>query len=145
MPQHILNAQLLVPYEVSCLLPCATGSVPRARDAVRAALVAWGVGAGATEDAELVVSELVTNAVRASGPGGRQVAVRVVWADEGAVRVEVGDSGAGRPVPRVPVRGAEGGYGLVLVEALAQRWGTERRPGGAGKTVWAELRADGAA
>ncbi|WP_326687774.1 ATP-binding protein [Streptomyces sp. NBC_01795] len=138
MSQH---DQLREPYEASCRLPRGRQSVARARALVRAVLTAWEVDAGVTEDAELVVSELVTNAVRAPAPSDRQVAVRVVRPDEAAVRLEVGDAGEGRPAPRVPAPGDEGGYGLLLVEALAYQWGTERRPGGVGKTVWAELRA----
>ncbi len=134
MPQQ--DDQPREPYEASCRLPRSKASVPRARDLVRAALTAWEV----REDAELVVSELVTNAVRAPAPSDRQVAVRVGRPDEATVRLEVCDAGEGRPAPRVPAPGDEGGYGLLLVEALAYRWGTERRPGGVGKTVWAELR-----
>ncbi|HWG94645.1 MAG TPA: ATP-binding protein, partial [Mycobacteriales bacterium] len=56
----------------------------------------------------------------------------------GGVRLEVVDGHAGRvPVVRQPDADAEGGRGLVIVQALAARWGSERLS--AGKRVWCEL------
>lgn len=90
---------------------------------------------GCRADVELVVSELVTNAVRyGTEPGDSMLLVLEVG--EAGVRVEVHD-----PVRRVPkVRVGSGarqrGCGLVIVAALA-RWGVEHRP--LGKVVWAEV------
>ena len=84
------------------------------------------------DDARLVVSELVTNAILHAGTDIE--AQRVVRAD--AVRIEVTDLGGG--VPRCESTGATTqGRGLPIVEALGSRWGVLEL--GAGKTVWCEL------
>jgi anti-sigma regulatory factor (Ser/Thr protein kinase)/DNA-binding XRE family transcriptional regulator len=113
--------------------------------AVRA-LVAGALGADSdvTETAVLLTSELVANSVRHSDSrrrGGR-VTIRLVSV-AGGVRVEVADDGAPtRPALAAGPRGlADGGRGLQLVEALADRWGFE--PGQCRLTTWFEL--DGAA
>jgi hypothetical protein len=65
----------------------------------------------------------------------------------GTVRVEVSDT-RGERLPRIPPATTEddGGRGLLLVEALADRWGCAARAGGGpGKTVWAECAAPGLA
>ncbi|MEU3191659.1 hypothetical protein ABZ686_13695 [Streptomyces sp. NPDC006992] len=51
------------------------------------------------------------------------------------------DTNAAEPQRRDPAPGDEGGYGLLLVDVLAHRWGTARRACGIGKTVWAQLPA----
>ncbi|MEU6367973.1 ATP-binding protein [Streptomyces sp. NPDC046931] len=69
---------------------------------------------------------------------GRDFRVRLVLRD-GVVRVEVADGRTERlPVLRTP--GGEGGNGLPIVAAIAQRWGADPRPGCAYKVVWAEVR-----
>ncbi|WP_372441041.1 ATP-binding protein [Actinacidiphila acididurans] len=90
------------------------------------------------ETAVLLVSELVTNAVRHSRVAGRYILARCVLRED-ALRVEVGDAGDGVPVVRAAGDEAEGGRGLALVDALAAKWGTEPRAYGIGKTVWFEL------
>ncbi|RJL24110.1 ATP-binding protein [Bailinhaonella thermotolerans] len=91
--------------------------------------------------AELLVSEIMTNAIvhTESGRGG-QVRVSVRPADTG-IRVEVEDEGpreSGRPaVPRRQEELAEAGRGLLIVRLLAARWGF--RAGGNGTTTWFEL------
>ncbi|MER7486868.1 ATP-binding protein [Streptomyces sp. NPDC126497] len=92
----------------------------------------------------LVVGELAANAVRHGRVPGRGFGLRLVLdAAAGLVRVEVADAAAAkRPPASAPPTCPEGesGRGLLLVEALVLRWGTEpRRP--VGKTVWAELPA----
>ncbi|NSC24061.1 ATP-binding protein [Streptomyces albus subsp. chlorinus] len=128
-------------YDMTFRVSRTRRSVPRARRTVRAVLTEWGVSPRVRGDAELVLSELVTNAVGARAPRDRQVAVRVVRLEEGDLRMEVSDTNASAPRRREPVPGEdEGGYGLLLVDALAYRWGTERRACGIGKTVWAQVR-----
>ena len=84
------------------------------------------------DDARLVVSELVTNAILHAGT---DIEVLVVVRSD-AVRIEVTDLGGG--VPRsMPVKGTTSGRGLPIVEALGGRWGVLQL--GAGKTVWCEL------
>ncbi|MGW0390716.1 ATP-binding protein [Streptomyces sp. NPDC003042] len=110
-----------------------------ARGELRKVLAEWGL----TElegDALLVTSELVTNAVRhAVGPRDREIETRFVRLVRG-VRVEVHDACEARPVVRAP---DEGGRGLSLVDALADRWDVGERSG-PGKRVWAELSVKGA-
>ena len=90
----------------------------------------------------LLLTELVTNAVRHGGArNGEPVTVTVEhW--PGLLRVAVSDPGPGfrwrPPEPRRPPE--EGGYGLVLVDRMARRWGVE--PGADSTTVWFELSAD---
>lgn len=88
----------------------------------------------------LVVGELAANAVRHGRVPGHDFALRLALdAVAGLVRVEVADAAAKRPPVSTPSSCPEGesGRGLLLVEALAVRWGwAPRRP--VGKTVWAE-------
>ncbi|KOV66608.1 serine/threonine protein kinase [Streptomyces sp. AS58] len=112
-------------------------------------LDAWGVPYGGDTHGAitLVVSELCANAVRHGHVAGRDFHLLLV-ADPAActVRIEVGDA-RGEHVPRIPVTAqgdGDGGRGLLLVEALADRWGcSPREGGGPGKTVWAECAAPG--
>lgn len=90
------------------------------------------------EDAAVVVSELVTNAVIHAGT---TVAVRIHLLDAGGVRLEVADSRSWPPVPRQLVPDSVGGRGLVLVQALADSWGVDATPDG--KVVWAEIEPAG--
>jgi len=116
------------------------GAVPSARVHVRQLLWEWGC-VELEQDAGIVVSELVTNAVRASAELRPTVAPVLVWlgSDTRSVLVAVADAS-----PRLPVRldlppDAEGGRGLGLVEALSSRWGWHRTTmAGLAKVVWAE-------
>ncbi|MGX1514262.1 ATP-binding protein [Streptomyces collinus] len=128
--------------EITCRLPRSRASAPRARAMLHAALSAWGTSKDVLDAAELVLSELVTNALRVPVPSDRQVGVRIARSlKDGVLRLEVSDAGPGRPEVRAPGDDEIGGRGLLLVEALAQRWGVYERTGGVGKTVWAELKA----
>ncbi|WP_326767836.1 ATP-binding protein [Streptomyces sp. NBC_01591] len=132
------------PCEVSFKLPRDRGSVPRARAVLRARLGEWRARQDTAESGELILSELVTNALRAPAPGDRMVGVRIVCRERGALlRLEVSDAGEGRPRIRRPGAFETTGRGLQLVDALADRWGVDERWGGIGKTVWAELLASG--
>lgn len=137
-----LGAAMAAPNEVTFRLPRSRQSVPRSRAALHAVLGGWGVSQDVLESAELVLSELVTNALRVPVPRDRQVGVRIArLLEDGLLRLEVSDAGAGKPEVRVPCDEETGGRGLLLVEAMAHRWGVEGRAGGIGKTVWAELKA----
>lgn len=86
------------------------------------------------DDLELVVSELVTNAVRAGSPN-----VGVAMSVQGdRLVVRVSDEAGGWPEPRDADIYDTGGRGLPLVSALSASWGV--RMSGTGKVVWAELR-----
>ena len=108
--------------------------VARARARTREQLQEWRLGDLAVT-AELVVSELVTNALRhGTGP------VWMVLHYDGALRIEVGDASHEPPLLVPPHLDGTSGRGLALVDALAAKWGTQHHS--AGKTVWAEIVLD---
>jgi anti-sigma regulatory factor (Ser/Thr protein kinase) len=86
------------------------------------------------EDVELVVSELVTNAMR----HGRGQITMHLEVEPDRVVVGVQDQGAGRPCPREPDATDVNGRGLALVAILATEWGVRPEPDG-GKVVWCVL------
>jgi anti-sigma regulatory factor (Ser/Thr protein kinase) len=100
-----------------------------------------GLARDTTEDALLIVSELVTNAVR-HGDGDIVVGLDV-RADR--VRIEVRDDSPELPVipTEHPPTDRPAGRGLLIVAATASDWGVERARGAQGKTVWAELHLSG--
>ncbi|MFC8671171.1 ATP-binding protein [Streptomyces griseorubiginosus] len=133
---------MAAPNEVTFRLTRCRRSVPRSRALAYAVLIGWGVSQDVLESAELVLSELVTNALRVRVPSDRQVGVRIARSlEDGLLRLEVSDAGSGRPEVQKPGDEETGGRGLLLVEALAHRWGVDKRAGGIGKTVWAEVKA----
>lgn len=80
---------------------------------------------------ELIVSELVTNAIRY---GGSPITLRLI--QDRTLICEVSDSSSTAPHLRRAPTFDEGGRGLMLVAQMAQRWGTRHIP--TGKTIWAE-------
>jgi anti-sigma regulatory factor (Ser/Thr protein kinase) len=128
--------------ELTFRLSRRRSSVPRARAVLLAAMGDWGAGEELVETAELVLSELVTNALLVPVPRDRLIGVRIVHSElNGVLRLEVSDAGNGRPEVQAPTETETGGRGLMLVETLAYRWGVHPRASGIGKTVWAELKA----
>ena len=128
------------------VLGALPSAVPCARLHTRLVLAEWGLQALA-ETAELLVSELVTNAVRASaGLPGRRLGLPTVrlWlsADHEHALIEVWDADERMPVCEQPDPDAEHGRGLYLVEALSEDWGTHRPAGYPGKIVWARCGAN---
>jgi anti-sigma regulatory factor (Ser/Thr protein kinase) len=87
------------------------------------------------DDALLVTSELVTNAVRHADP---HIDLKVVT-DHGVFRLEVHDRGRSGLVRRNRSPDLAGGWGLNVVHRLATDWGVVPARPGQGKTVWAEL------
>ncbi len=122
-------------------------AVPCARMYTRVVLDEWGL-ASAADAVGLVVSELVTNSVRAcTGPDGRPrydgdilpvVHLRLA-SDHANVLVEVWDTVQHAPVARRAGPDEEGGRGIALVQALSDRWDWATVPGWPGKVVWAVL------
>ncbi|MHC0432380.1 ATP-binding protein [Streptomyces sp. O3] len=119
-------------------LPRHSASVGKARSALRDRLRAWGIADDTTDTVTLLLSELVTNAVRhARAPKGREIGARLTLRGD-TVRLEVSDASDALPAPHRPGEDDTAGRGLLLVCALADDWGVSPRIG-VGKTVWAEL------
>ena len=95
-------------------------------------------GSAAPEDVELLVTELATNGVKhAAGECGCDRITLDARVDNSRLRIAVRDCGKGFDAqPRHGEREEPGGWGLVLVEDIADRWGVEREPT---TTVWFEL------
>ncbi|MFC9825712.1 SpoIIE family protein phosphatase [Streptomyces erythrochromogenes] len=108
----------------------------RARRFARRALTRWGLEE-LSDSLELLVSEVVTNAVRYAE---RPVTLRLLRTD--VLRCEVGDDSPQLPRQRRARDTDEGGRGLFLVNRLARRWGATRLS--SGKVVWFELPLPGA-
>ncbi len=113
-------------------------AVPCSRKHARAAALEWGLPELA-DKVELIVSELVTNSVRAAKRSrryGLPVAVVRLWlfSDLDCVLVRVWDGSSEMPVPRDAGADEEAGRGLMLVEHLGSEWGAYREADG--KVVW---------
>jgi serine/threonine-protein kinase RsbW len=121
----------------SMTLPAAASSATAARSEVSRRL-AQRVKSGTLEDVRLLLTELVTNALRHSNMSpDDEIGVRAEL-NGGTVRIEVHDPGRDGLV-EVRTPGARGGgYGLFLVDRLTSQWGVDRLDG---TTVWAELSA----
>ncbi|ANW18337.1 SpoIIE family protein phosphatase [Streptomyces clavuligerus] len=113
------------------LLPREPRSVGRARELARALLVSWDLEP-LVDTVELLVSELVTNALRY---GEGEIRLRLLR--DRTLVCEVWDSGLVQPRRRRARDTDEGGRGLQLVGLLSAAWGSRRTP--RGKTVWFEL------
>jgi anti-sigma regulatory factor (Ser/Thr protein kinase) len=108
--------------------------VGRVRHQVAGTLRAWGLAAFA-DDVVLIASELVGNAVQFASARSVRVLLK---ASEDAVLLEVSDGADQEPCRRQAREDDESGRGLVLVEMLADAWGSRHREGG-GKVVWARV------
>jgi anti-sigma regulatory factor (Ser/Thr protein kinase) len=119
-------------------LTALPSAVPCARLHARHLLQEWDL-AGLTDSVELITSELVTNALQASGTAPQAAPIRLwLLSDQAQVVVLVWD---GSPLPPVPMQAgeeSENGRGLVLVEALSARWGWHFPSDAGGKVVWAQ-------
>lgn len=119
-------------------MPCSAQAVPQVRRSIVEDLQSLGVGPETVDEAEIVVSELLSNAIRHA----RALAdgtVRVRWrAKAGVVEVEVSDGGGpSTPRPAPPALWSTAGRGLRIVRSLAHEWGVTDDK--AGRTVWASL------
>ncbi|MGW0703718.1 ATP-binding protein [Streptomyces sp. NPDC002867] len=127
------------PWTYALQLPQDARAPGIARHTLRAVLHAHRLGA-LVEIAELLASELVTNALRhTDGPYG----LRLRAPERGRLRLGVWDTCPDIPapfegLPRRPAPDAEGGRGLCLVAACADAWGATALPRG-GKLLWVEL------
>jgi anti-sigma regulatory factor (Ser/Thr protein kinase) len=122
------------------LLPHAPSSVAVARKRLSSELADSGVYESIVDDASVIVSELISNALRHARPlpSGQ---VRVCWLRRGdLLELEVSDGGAMTEPRRGPgTLSSLGGRGLGIVEALSEGWGVRHEDGST--TVWAVLRA----
>ncbi len=117
-------------------VPAEPGAVPYARRCTRRMLAAWGLGPVA-DDAELVVSELMTNAVRATlAIASAAHVVLYLAADTCRLTLLAWDACTQPPVHRPHDDDSAGGRGLEIVQACSDRWGTWA-PVLGGKVVWA--------
>lgn len=120
--------------EVRRLLEPTAYAVPVARRMLRETLAGWELTA-LLDDAQLVLAELVGNAVQHVG---RRFEVLIARAPDG-IRLEVMDSGPELPQVRQADGLAVGGRGVLLVSRLSRRWGVD--PHMDGKVTWAEITA----
>ncbi|MFJ8838660.1 ATP-binding protein [Streptomyces sp. NPDC102424] len=113
----------------------------------------WRFPAEGIEIARLLVSELATNAIQHARPAapsattitesaGPGTIVLRLWPTDGGVVISVGDSDPRSPVPRTGDSSATGGRGLLLTQAMANRWGYYQPGPQSGKIVWAEIPAN---
>ncbi|PSK69009.1 ATP-binding protein [Streptomyces sp. CS149] len=116
-----------------------------ARRLVSHRLHEWGhpYNTTANDTVTLIAAELAANAVRHGHVPGRDFHLRLTIdadADATTIRIEATDTRTERvPALASPAPDAEAGRGLLLVAALATRWGTTSRIATPGKTVWAQL------
>jgi anti-sigma regulatory factor (Ser/Thr protein kinase) len=121
------------------ILPVSSSAPRLARSELEAAVPHWELSER-QEDVRLALTEIVANAVRHArlAPGGDRIRL-IIDADEGRVRIEVEQAtpaiGVRRTAPHLNGHGPPGGFGLNIVEALADRWGVEQGPPG---YVWLE-------
>lgn len=124
------------PTEAEVPLPSRPESAATARRLAQVVVLRqWGLSPKMTEDAVLLVSELVGNAVRHTGARvfGLRMRRRRGW-----IRIEVRDPSRGLPC-LMPVQEMDiSGRGLFLVDKLSDRWGVDLLP--RGKTTWFEMR-----
>lgn len=114
-------------------------SIRSARVFVRRTLAASEVGPSVVDDATLIVSELLTNvALHCAGDTEPEATVRLV-AVLARLRIEVHDTSPLILAQRVPGDDDEHGRGLLVVDALSERWGYSSTANG--KCVWCELAA----
>lgn len=124
---HALDTHTVAAWD----LPADPAAVSHARTHIAEKLTAWGL-ADAAPTTELIVSELVTNAIRHAEP---PIQLRLIH-HAGSLVCEVADGSSTSPHLRRACTFDENGRGLFIIAQLAERWGT--RHNHHGKTIWAE-------
>ena len=122
--------------EAALILDQDRRSPAAARRFVSATLAVWGC-AGITDEALLVTSELVTNAI-VHASSGAELVLRFTGT---ALHVEVRDRSAASPTPHDAEPGDTGGRGLAMIDRIASAWGVTPIAGG-GKAVWVDLNCE---
>ncbi|MFJ3792572.1 ATP-binding protein [Kitasatospora sp. NPDC090091] len=136
-----------VPRSLVALLPATPKGAALCRRAAGRQLADWGLDSATPEpfhSAQLVVAELAANAITHGRVPGRMfelgLALTLSTAGGAVLRIEVSDCRGDRypAPPAVTTANSQSGRGLMLIDALADRWGASPRDPG-GKTVWAEI------
>jgi anti-sigma regulatory factor (Ser/Thr protein kinase) len=125
------------PHQTHLELAALSSAVPCARGHVQAVAMEWGL-THLADTAELLASEIVTNAVQASGQlkiADPPVVRVTVTADRESVLIRVWDGSDGMPVRQQAGPSDDGGRGLTIIDALSTDWGAYREADG--KVVWA--------
>ncbi|MET8622753.1 ATP-binding protein [Kitasatospora sp. NPDC004669] len=121
----------------SCWLPRHRKSVGLARQLFGDFIAERMSGEPYLSDGELVLSELVTNAVmHAATPPGRLIYIQFELSSD-VLRIEVHDADPTHPTLQPAAECDEAGRGLLLVSQLSTSWGCYPRESGIGKAVWA--------
>jgi len=143
MPTTLTPSMLQTEHHQMCVLPSVPQSVGTARRWSMGLMAEWGVADELRSAAGLSVSELVANA---TVHGACEVVACRLSLREGRLSVEVREwlptgGSAGSPNLGEPSTDAEGGRGLLLVEALSSGWGWRRPDPGSekGSCVWAQF------
>jgi anti-sigma regulatory factor (Ser/Thr protein kinase) len=113
------------------------GAVPCARLHTKLVLMEWGLSAF-SDKAELILSELLTNAIQASLSADRILPVRV-WlsSDRSRLLIQVQDTSRDPPARTYADDNDESGRGLLIVDTVSTRWGWHPTEDHNAKTVWA--------
>lgn len=114
-------------------VPDRLDSIPAARAFLARLLDGWGIADEVIDDASLLASELMSNAVK---HGGGVVDLQIE-AEDGVLHVGVHDDAGGAPVVNRASSSSSGGRGMWIVQSVAHDWGTD--PDASGKTVWFDL------
>jgi len=125
------------PLQTFLELGALPGAVPCARLHARNVLAEWGLTVF-SQSTGLLVTELVTNAIQISRVAEQDAPVRL-WlvSDRAQVVIFVWDASPLPPLPGDVGENAESGRGLLIVQAVSERWGWDFPPGMGGKVVWA--------
>jgi len=117
-------------------MPHRVDSVPAARSFLAKLLDGWGVADQVIDDASLMTTELMANAVE---HGSGVVHLEIAVDDDGLLRVGVHDDAVELPVMNDATETSLDGRGIWLVQSIARDWGSDASGEEPGKTVWFEL------
>ncbi len=117
-------------------MPNRVDSVPAARSFLAKLLDGWGVADQVIDEASLMATELMANAVQ---HGSGVVHLEIAVDDDGLLRVGVHDDAVELPVMNDVTETGLGGRGIWLVQSIARDWGSDSSGEEPGKTVWFEL------
>jgi hypothetical protein len=124
-----------LPLDADALVPHRVDSIPAARAFLTQLLHGWDVSDSVIDDASLLTTELMSNAVE-HGTGIVHLEIAV---HDGLLRVGVHDDAVELPVRREASNSRLEGRGIWLVQSIARDWGSDSSGEEPGKTVWFEL------